>query len=198
MRIFAFLYVLMLATGCAARPDIAVDYDADHDFSGYKTFVWMGEEPLKVEGDLRLADTARFAAERAIREEMVEKGYVEVQNPDEADFGVSAVVRFSQTVVIDSMDRTVYAASDRSARRVNGPGPLPDAVVVERSQYERVDLGPLAHMMDEGQLVIRVYDLGSGNPVWSVSATKDFTNDSPDGSNADSALRRLLRDFPPS
>lgn len=197
MRVSAFLGMVVLAAGCATQPEIALDYDADHDFSGYETFAWMGDEPLTVEGGLLVPTIALTSVEQAVRDELLAKGFVAVQDRSEADFGVSIVLSRSEAVVFDSADRSVYAASERSAYDVDRPGRRRDSVVVTRSGYGDVELDPLARNVVEGKLSIGVHELGAGAVVWSVSAQRDISNAMPDGREADRAVQRLLRDFPP-
>ncbi len=196
MRFLAVLWVAFAVSACATGADIAVDYDKGHDFSDYKTFVWLGDQPLKVEGDVRVPKAALAAAEQAVREEMLSKGYVEVQDRADADFGVGVVAGLNQTVVIDSMDRSIYAPSEVSGTAARGPRGR-GVAVVSGSGYSQRSLDPLAHMADEGKMTITIVDLEANKPVWTVTATKDFTNNTPDGRNADNVLGQLLKDFPP-
>ncbi len=198
MRVFALLGVLVLVAGCATRPDIVLDYDKDHDFSRYETFAWMDGQLVTVEGNRQAPEMVLAAAEQAVRTEMREKGFREVRDPADADFGVKVVLGVSQAMVFDSTDRTVYAPTQGAVRTVNRPGPRRDKTVVVASGYEQVSLDPLARMIDEGKVVVQIFDLTSNTAVWSASATKDVTHQRPDGSNADRAFQYLLRDFPPN
>ncbi len=197
MRFFVLFCALSFATGCATQPPIAPAYDPDHDFSGYQTYTWMGDEPLIVTGGLLAPTPALKALEQAVRDELRDKGFIEVQDRSEADFGVSIVLGRSETVVFDSTDRTVYAASERAVVDVDRVGPRRDSRALVRSGFQEYELDPLARNVAQGQLTIGVHELGSGDVVWRVSAQRDITHVVPDGSAADRAVHELLKEFPP-
>jgi len=197
MRVMGVLSVLALAAGCMTQPEISLNYDENRDFSAYESFVWLGEEPLEGGGARAVPEAALAALETAVRTELADKGLAEMQDPGAADLGVRVVVGLTETVVFDSVDRSVYVPTDLAAGEVDRIGRRRDAVVVARSDYARVSLDPLAHAIDEGVLSIVINDLSSGRQVWSVSARQDMTDAELDGSNAGRVVARLLRDFPP-
>lgn len=198
MRLFVCLFTLVVAAGCATGPNIALDYDENHDFSGYETFVWKADDPVTVKGGLVVPTVALTAVAQAVRDDLRKKGFVEVQDPADADFGVDVVVGLSEAVVFDSTDRSVYVASEGAIYGVDRPGRRPDSVVVARSGgREERDLDPLARTVSQGKLGIGIYDMTSDRVVWSASGERDITNSVPRGRNANVAVGWLLREFPP-
>lgn len=197
MRHFALAGMLFFAAGCMTRPEIALNYDKTQDFSSFKTFVWAEEKPTTVKGDVLVPKRAITSLEQAVRDELLEKGYVEVQDASKADFEVGIVLSVNQSVAIDAMDRSITVPEEASVYGVDRVGRRPDTAVVTRSGSQEIELNPLARMTREATLGIEIYEVGSGDLVWSVSAERDVTNATFDGDNVDRAARLLLRDFPP-
>ena len=188
---------LCLLAACASTPPINVQYNAEQDFSAYQSFVWLGDETLSGQGARAAPGEATAALEDAIRKELRAKGFIEVEDPAEADLSVKALVGLSQSVVFDSDARTIYAPSEVSATAVNRAGVRRDGAVVTRSGREGYEKNPVARTVDEGTLVVEIFDADSGELVWSASASRDMTDAPLDGRNAEAAMREFLRDFPP-
>lgn len=193
LRISAFLYPLVFAAGCATQPEITFDYDQDQDFSTYETFVWMAGAPLTVEGELDIPESVLAKIESAVRDEMRKKGFVEVYDRSEADFTVSVVAGLSETVSVEAIDQVVYLPSEISVydRAVRAGS------VVSASGFDEVSIGPIVNTIDEGKLAIAIYDVESGQLVWSAVAYKDVTYSARDGAPAVRGVRRFLENFPP-
>lgn len=195
VRVSTLACALVLAAGCATRPEIAYDIDQNHDFSGYETFVWMGGEPLTVEGDPQAPESVLASLEQAVRDEMKAKGFKEAADASQAQFGVDVVVAVDETVDVDHVDETFYAPTDVSVRAVNRPGPRDG--YFGSAQYEQVTIDSVTRLIDQGRMTIQVVDLASGETVWRANALKDVTHSARDGSAAIRGVRELLKDFPP-
>lgn len=198
IRLFALLFPLAFAAGCATQSQVALNYVQDHDFSGYQTFAWMGDEPVVVEGALLLPTSTLRALEAAVREELLAKGFTEAQDPSEADFGVSIVLGLNESLEFESTDRTIYGPSEVSVTGVDRVGRLPDTVVVSRSGRTAYELDPLVSARSEGTLSIGIFERDSGRLLWMASGQRDITNSVPDGRNADLIAEMMLEDFPPN
>lgn len=198
MRLFAFLCILAFAEGCATPSEVALDYVQDHDFSDYETFAWVNDQPVAVKGGLLLPRSALRALEDAVRDEMLEKGFVEAQDPSEADFDVSIVLGLSETLMFESTNRTVYGPSEISVTGVDRVGRRPDSVVVARSGTAEYELDPLTSTQSEGTLSIGIFEPGSDRLLWIARGQREITNSVPDGRYADSVAQMMLKDFPPN
>lgn len=198
MRIALVFGAMVLLSNCASQPTVEPVYHADHDFSGYKTYSWIDEQQLSTEGLPQVSKSTLAALEQAVRDDLLGKGFVEVENPEAADFGVNVSVNFDQTFEASSTDRSVYVPSEASADMVNRAGGRRDSVVVSRSGFSDVSLNPIIDMVDVGELTIEIFDSTSNDRVWAISAAREISYSKLDGRNAGLVIDALMEDFPPN
>lgn len=172
------LAVLGLA-GCASTPlDVGSEQHPQADLTGYRSFVWISEDPLiRPSRDASPVSplTARLIRE-AIERELSSKGFNRVADGSSADF----VVAFT----VGARDR-IDADSYPEPYRGNW---------LWRWEGRYVDL----RTYREGTLSIDVFDGKSRQPVWHGWARKTITQ--ADSSDPDPVIRRavarILEKFP--
>jgi hypothetical protein len=173
------LTCMWLMTACAAIPVGSDRYDSA-DFSPYRTYGWINEEPMihpASVGQQVSALTSRRIRE-AIEAELSAKGYRKADGTAQADF----VLAFSVGTQ-DRLDAESYPVP------YNGPW-----------QWERRQDAVEVHTYREGTLSIDVFDGASKQPIWHGWATKVITNTdmANPGPVIQNAVARILRVFPPS
>lgn len=167
----------LLLAGCAAMSVSSQKYP-QADFSGYRTYAWIAEDPLIRPRDTEpqiSALTARRIRE-AIESELAAKGYTPVTAPSEADFVVAFTVGTRERI-----DATSY--------------PVPYRGPWRWSWYAaETDL----HVYREGTLSIDIFDGATKQPVWHGRARKEVTG--ADVSDPGPVIRQgvaaILKQFP--
>ncbi len=169
-------------SGCATQGQENADYDTSHDFSGYKTFAWISDNPMKVGPVLAdPRDSLEPSIMDAIRASLEAKGFEIVERDASPDFVVSFTV-----------------GSREKVRPVGYPSMKPDP-------GGRWSWGTEYHGGEEGAkytqgvLAIDIFDADEKRPVWHAVTGKRI--DEADRDNMDSLIRgvvrSLLSDFPP-
>ena len=167
-----------VVAGCAG---IKTDYtyQQSFDFSPYRTFSWVSDEPLLVVSPL-VNPLVADLVERAVHDELTSKGFRFVEDRSRADF----VVGF-----------TVGSRSEISVETNIGEGFTYAAGSWAVGYYDEVDV----EQYSEGRLAIDLFDAKLRHPVWHGYATKGVTG--ADQANAEAVIRdvvgRILAHFPP-
>lgn len=184
MRYFRTLAVIVVLAlvGCATKVPGRMHHDPAHDFSGYQTFAWISERPMKVGpviADPR--DSLEPAIMEAIRSSLETSGYTFVGDAESADFLVSFTV-----------------GSREKVRPAGYPSMKP-------KEGGRWSWGTEYHHGEEGAsytqgvLAIDVFDGAQDRPVWHGVAGKKI--DEEDRDDMTSLIRTVvasvLSDFPP-
>lgn len=172
------LLTLGVAAGCDTLKTNA-DYNRAFDFSHYRTFSWISDNPAVAETPLNPLTPGRI--QLAIVDVLQEKGITFVSDPKAADFVVAFTVGAHEKVRIDT---TNYPIGYR--------GPY----TWGWGYYQDIDV----HEYTQGRLAIDVFDTQTRQPVWHGWGTKNVT--SADQKNAEHAIRNavdaILKDFPPT
>lgn len=146
--------IVMFFAACAS---MTVDSDryAGADFSGYKTFAWISNDPmLRPRGAQPQVSALNIRRiQEAIEIEFSGKGYTQVDTPADADFVVTFTVGTREHIDVDS-----YPAPYR--------GPW-----VWGWYGREVDV----HTYREGTLAIDIFDSATRQPVWHGRARKEIT-----------------------
>jgi hypothetical protein len=173
--VLAIVVSLVLAGCSSLRAEH--DYDPPADFSGYKTFSWIGPRPLLEGGQSPLLEGRLM---RITDEALRSKGYHFVPDPEDADFVVAFTVGSRDKVRVDS-----YPTAYRHSYRWGGYPYQASQVSVR--QYT------------EGRLSIDIFDVKRHGPVWHGWATKTIT--SKDQADPEALIRdvigAIMVNFPP-
>lgn len=168
---------LLLLASCAAF-DVASSKYVQADFSGYRTYAWIADDPLIRPRDTQApisALTARRIRE-AVEAELATKGYAGVDAPSKADFVLAFTVGTR-----DRIDAQSYPVPYRGPWLWSWYGTQTDLRVYR-----------------EGTLSIDIFDGASRQPVWHGRARKEITR--ADEADPAPVIKRavgsILRKFP--
>ncbi len=175
------LVLLALLGACATTLPVRTDHDRQADFSGYRTFSWISDNPMIVADgeDPRISPLNRQRIVDAIEAELQRKGFDKVVSDEKADFAVAFTVGTRERIDYDSYPRPY-----------------------RRSWYWRPsywDYEIRARTYEEGMLAIDIFDEDTRKPVWHGFTRKRIT--SADRSDPEPVIREavaaILARFPP-
>lgn len=184
IRIAGLCVSLLWLGACGSTPPV-VDYDSSVDFGSYRTFAFISDHPLmRAPGSPAGSPLLEGRLMRITADNLQARGFVKVDNPEEADFVVGFTVGARDKIQVNSFPepyRPYYGAW-----RWGGPY-YGGATNVDVQQYT------------EGQLAIDVYDVPGRKPVWHSVATKRITDSMQ--RNPDETITAIVTDilmgFPP-
>lgn len=187
----AALALLALAFGgCAAGFKATHDHDAAHDFSGYQTYAWISEHPMRV-GETSVSPNPLLEGRimSAIESQLGAKGYQLADDPESADFVISFTIGSREKIRVDSYPSMSmgYGAGYPSHW---GWG----------ASYYCCAQDTTVRQYTTGMLAIDIFDVAEHRPVWHGVASKSITES--DRENAqetvNAAVLAILEEFPPS
>lgn len=170
-----------LVAGCATTMQARSDFDASQNFSGYRTFAWMDDEPMIAppgEAD-RVSALNRRRIVDAIESELASKGFQKIADRAAADFVVAYTVGARDRIDVQS-----YPTPYRGVWQWGWP------------YFGRdVDM----RVYTEGTLAIDIFDGATHRPVWHGRATKRITAHDVEhaAEQIPPAVAAILKDFPP-
>lgn len=179
-----FLLLGLILSGCATIKS-GSHHDMSASFEGYRSFSWIGDEPLIVGTDESpsLSPLTRKKIVDSIARELTRKGFVYTADRSVADFVVAYTVGTR-----DRIEATSYPTAYRGAWGWHLYG---------RYYYET----EVVHRMyTEGTLGVDIFDGKTKQPVWHGWATKTISGaDRQDPSaSIDKAVAGLFAAFPPT
>lgn len=194
MRRFASAIAIALAlslTACATTGRIITDSDPAQDFSGYRTFGWVGENPYTAFGEYPVSALQQQKITSAIKTELEARGYRYVTDTASADFAISYSVGARDKTSVSE----VPVANPFYGTRANwrwGRGYFP-------AYYPSMATETVVSNYTEGSLSIDIYDVGRRAPVWHGVGTKRLSRDELSGSGEaiDTGVKNILAGFPP-
>ena len=172
---------ITLLAGCATTMEAHSDRDPAQNFSNYRTYAWMADEPMMAPPDqlLRVSPLNRQRIVVAIDDEMRAKGFQKVAARGTADFVVSYTVGARDRIDVQSYPEP-YAGMWHWG-----------------SPYFGRDVD--VRMYTEGTLAIDIFDRNTHQPVWHGWGSKRIT--AHDVKHAAEqippAVKEILKDFPP-
>lgn len=182
MNKLLLLLALAVLGGCASSLQSRADHDRTQDFSKYRTYAWVADDPLiqPPEGAEDVSALNRRRIADAIESELAGKGFQKVPASSDPSFTVAYTV--------GARDRLDVHSYPDAYRHHPWPWGYP---------YfgERVDV--TAYM--EGVLAIDIFDGASKRPVWHGRAAKRITEKDIElaAERIPPAVKSILRDFPP-
>lgn len=158
-RVMVALAVSMLFVSGCTTISTGAHYDESADFSAYRTFSWVSEDPYISASNEPDVDPLTHAKIRsAIRTELENKGYQFLDQRDRADFAVAYTIGTREEIYIESYP-TPYSG--------------PWGWHVRGSRYYVHDIS--AHSYTRGTLSVDIFDGASKQPVWHGWAEKTVT-----------------------
>ncbi len=191
LRLMGVLVVAGWFTGCAVTPAVFVDFDQSQSFQSYRTFAWIGDDPMIVTGDRGPNPFVAARLKGAIKDTIEGKGFQFVASPSDADFVVAYTVGARDK--IDVREREVvdyYGPHWRWGYDYFG--------VVRPRGFPRTEV--TTRQYAEGSLSIDIFDAKRKSPVWHGSGSKRLTRAELQGQSAEStrgAVQTILAEFPP-
>ena len=149
--------------GCSSSSPIesAYDYNRQVDFTGYRTYAFISENPMSVsqaQGAVNPMLQGRLM--ESIRIAMNAKGYSEVQDVEAADMAIGFTVGSRDQIKVDTYPSSFQTGYSR------------------RGYYYGYNYGTETRVRQytEGQLAIDIFDVASHNPAFHGVASKKITD----------------------
>lgn len=185
----SYLLVCILMSACVSKPHVYSDYDKGNSFINYKTFAWVRIPPLVAVGDFPIPKEIEAKATNTIKSELNSKGFIYIDNPEQADFVVAYTLGARDGVRGYESDSSVYENKDNWLWGKQYHSHYFDMVLNE----------DLSRRYIKGVIAIDIFDGKLKAPVWHGKATKslDESEMSSDGSSLAVAIKSVLLEFPP-
>lgn len=192
IRKATFLIMTLASLGlaaCASGFNAIYDSDPAHDFSGYKTFAWISENPMIVGPTNRVPNPLlepRIMA--AVEDTLTSRGYSKVDDPEAADFALSFTVGSREEIKVNSYPSSYSTFGYGGAWGWGGPYyGVGMATETQVRQYQK------------GTLALDVFDVKERRPVFHAVAEKSITESDRKrmGETIQAAVNAVLQAFPP-
>ena len=185
----ALLAAVMFLSACATGFEAIYDHDSTKDFSGYRSYAWISEHPMKIGATERIPSPLlepRIMA--SVENTLNAKGYTKVIDSRSADFVLAFTVGSREEIRVDqysTMSRPGYGYGHWGWGGAYYGGPYGTETIVR--QYTR------------GMLAIDIFDVEERRPVWHGVAEKKISEaDREDAEGTvNAAVNSLLVGFPP-
>lgn len=183
--------LVLLCSGCAMH-QVHTDYDSSHSFADYKTFAWLVDRPIVVEGSRMPSPISAKHITSEIERTLETKGFRQVAEPSDADFVVQFTVGTRDGLQIDETQVMAFYGS--------GWGWGYDYFgVVQPMGFPTTQV--TYNEYTEGSLAIDVFDVAKKSPVWHGTASKRLSEHQLVGIDTEQSTREavalILADFPP-
>lgn len=173
-----------MLSACASGPNVYTDFDPQQDFSEYKTFTWISDQPLKMQTEAIISPLVEKRIINAVKATMEAKGYIYVEFLDDADMALSFTVGSREKI------RTLIEPNFMvtNAWRWGGHYWGFNAPVYTES----------TRIYNEGSLAIDVFDNVRKQPVWHGVSSKNLTRERKAGEAEfiNQAVTNTLASFP--
>lgn len=180
--IAAVLLLGALLSGCATIKT-GSHQDESASFSNYRTFGWIADDPLilGVDEQSPISPLSQKKIIEAIEDELSNKGFSYLANPDQADFVVSYTVGTREKIVANS-----YPSAYRGTWGWHMYGRYYYTTEVVHRTYT------------EGTLGIDIFDGSTKQPVWHGWATKTILTSDRENPSASiqKAVAGIIERFP--
>jgi len=187
------LLALIACGGCATTAPVFTDHDPAQDFSGYKTFSWISEQPMIVSGERGPTPLDERRIMNSIQDELTKRGYRFVADRSSADFAVAFTVGARDKMSVRTHEVVdFYGPHWRWGYDYYG---FPSAFDRPHGRTEVT-----VRNYTEGNLAIDIFDVARKSPVWHGSAKKRLSRKELSGDSAVSiqtAVATILAGYPP-
>ena len=156
---------------CASTFEASYDSDPSQDFTVYKTYGWISENPMILGSSDRVPNPLlQPKIMTAVESAMTMKGYTKVDDPETADFALSFTVGSREEIRVDSYPST-YAGYGRAGYPAWG------------GSYYGYGYGGMGmststqvRQTTKGMLGLDVFDVETRRPVFHAVATKTISD----------------------
>jgi hypothetical protein len=184
----AAIALLALLQACATGRSIQTydDYNPAIDFSGYRTFSFVSENPMVISSAAQpVSPLLEGQFMRAIRRDLESKGFRYLADPESADMAIAFTIGSRDQIRVDQYPAT-YRAGYSRYYRTYGYG-------VAYGTETRV------RQYTEGQLAIDIFDVRTKTPAFHGASSLRITNR--DRENPSELLNEVVMEtldgFPP-
>jgi len=187
----AAVVVAVALAGCATGFEASHDHDPSNDFTGYRTFTWVSEHPMKIGAVSRTPDPLLESEIMVtIESGLGSKGYRLISDLDSADFALSLTLGSREEIKANSYPTMAVGYS--------GYG-YPNHWGGWGSPYYGYSTGSSTRQYTKGMLAMDVFDVEERRPVWHGVATKSIKErDLKDiDGTIQAAVDAILEGFPP-
>lgn len=188
-RLLLISFASILVAGCATGFKATHDHDSSHDFSGYQTFAWISENPMKVGQTVQSPNPLlQPRIMNAVEAALAAKGYRQVEEPKNADFVLSFTIGSREKISVNSYPSMSMGYS------TGYPGHWGWGAA-----YHCCATDTQVRQYTTGILAIDIFDVEERRPVWHGAASK--TINEKDRENIEmtvkAAVDAILGGFPP-
>jgi hypothetical protein len=181
------LFLLVFLTGCAA-PKPIVDFDPSHNFTKYRTFAFISDNPLMIDEGLPGVSPMLEGRLVQITENILSaRGYTRISDREEADFAIGFTLGGRDKIQVNSYPETYrggYGSWGYGGRGYYG-----------NTSYSSTSV----RQYTEGTLAVDLFDVSARKPVWHATAVRKITKKMRE--NPGETVRQILGDmfaaFPP-
>ena len=189
---FLALTAALILSACASGFKATYDSDPAHDFSGYKTFGWVNEHPMKVGATDRVVNPMlEPRVMDAVEASLKAKGFDFLLDAAEADFALSFTVGSREKIKVDSYpSMTGGYAGYGYPNHWGGWG----------GAYYGYGTETSVRQYTKGMLAIDIFDVAERRPVWHGTATKTIYDSDREKltETVNAAVSSIMVGFPPT
>lgn len=183
---------IALATlgGCASGFEAMYDHDSSQDFSAYKNYTWLSDNPMKIGPSSQIGNPLlepRIMA--AIEANLNGKGYTKVADRAAADFVLSFTIGSRDEIKVDSYPNMAGGVGYGYPRHWGGWG----------GAYYGYGTETSVRQYTKGMLAVDIFDVEERRPVWHGVAEKSINESDRDDVEGTirAAVGALFAGFPP-
>jgi hypothetical protein len=187
IRLYGLLCALLLVSGCASKPRVTTDYDANYDFAALTTFAVL-EARQESKDDLLISPFTFGRIHNQVEQQFAQR-YQRVNIEDTPDFIVSYHIVIEEKLDPGSYDR-LYGFGGYSYRRGYRLHPAP--------LFYGTTGGPRVY--NQGNLIIDLVDGKTEKPIWrgvSEKRLRGSLSPSEQREVLTNAVHEVLATFPP-
>jgi hypothetical protein len=182
------IVMLIALAGCSGKVEPIIDYDPAANFSLYKTWSFISENPmLREEGAGGGSPLTQGRVMNTIEDNLAMKGFTRIGDPEAADITISFTVGARDKIRVNNYPETYRGGYGAWGRGWGGS---------YYSHTRSVNIGS----QTQGILSIDIYDVRSHSPVWHGQAKKGITQSMmrDPGPVIDEIVNAVMDGFPPN
>jgi hypothetical protein len=191
--VFMSVAAALVLGGCASGFKATYDSDPGHDFSGYSTFAWVNEHPMKVgaSADRMVNPMLEPRIMDAVEAELKAKGFNYTNDLEAADFALSFTVGSRDEIKVDS-----YPSMTGGYGGYGYPGHWGGW----GGAYYGYGTETSVRQYTKGMLAIDIFDVEEHRPVWHGVATKTIYDSDRKKltETVNAAVNSIMVGFPPT
>jgi hypothetical protein len=187
---WAIALTTVALAGCAAGFESMYDHDSSKDFSSYKNYAWLSDNPMKIGPTSQIGNPLlepRIMS--AVEDDLNAKGYTKTDERESADFVLSFTVGSRNEIKVDSYPSMAGGVGYGYPRHWGGWG----------GAYYGYGTETSVRQYTKGMLAVDIFDVEERRPVWHGVAEKSINESDREDAEGTirAAVRAVLAGFPP-